>query len=1148
LYLPVYKIVDPIDKVFPSFALVLILFLILFLIIFGMILSSILFAKPTYEAEISVLSAAGAPIAGVTLEVLTGCESEDGVDSFTGQTDSTGLLTLQVCNTTIDVTASKEKYKTFAGTINLDEEKKGQVKLSLAAIPQKQMYSRVTDKQGVIITHANLAVKCADDGNLFELTDQNSSGFNFLTISNCSSIQLTGSASGYKETTVNISINDERSVVALEKLVLKGKVSFETTCPSKEEPGVTILVTNNDTKIKKTVYTDNQGAARSEEFDVGSYSFSASSILGDLNNGTFTLDVDEKKTIPLSFPKCSTDANGNRLVPDNNVRYLWIKTVDRNFGVMGADVVFYLDSNVIGNKSTSTSGETTKQAFNITSQPAGSTLRAVIQKIGYQTKVVTAELRAESAGPQVVSISQGGGKINAKVIDDTNAAVKDASVLLYMTGVPFEIDQGVTDKNGMYSFAGLPNSTYKIRAVSASDEGTLEGIMLNLNETKDVNVRVIKSNGTISFELLDKEGDKVAVTVDLMEKVSGVFKKNESYYAKSGSYSTPSLKVETQVKLAINDLNFIPMESPIYSIAKTTAKKTLYLRKKSELPNDKPVQVFLDNVYKSDPRYGTVQGATSIMAGTEYYFYFTVVITGEVLEDLTANFFVAPEDRNTLISDNPFVINDAFSVDGANRVMSSNMISSFIDPADQTYRVESGAKQANVLLHSQKGPRAFPVIVRVMVDENVTGQKTKIFFEAMHGAGKSLKYSKEFTIGKSFCIKDCPAFLFSNYVKWGSKAYDAIEEDEEYVMLIGDSYTLKTVVENTTDEQIGDANLKLYVTSQYLDNLKLAGDKNEVLYPITLTPLSSSLEKETSVTPIKSSSSAKIYENVAKISGNLDVLEDYEGNEWYVDFEIDTKEELEIIITPEDLDAKSEYPVFLMKTRYKDGRKVVPAHWRAEVLNADGTIGALIKEGNTDKNGLEWTQLDLKNLVGGTKVQFYAWDDNGAVPATFVVELDSWPSIPQDPAPFECLTAYIGATKVADINYPQLPLVINASTTISIKSDCNESRLFYIESDGAEVVPKQDTIAAGATQTITITAKPRYDSTNTIYLLGAYPLQIMSVGASTYSQIGKIDIVISDSSSCFSLNNAIFDLRTASSQSSYVDNKCFSGRKDNFYP
>jgi len=67
-------------------------------------------------------------------------------------------------------------------------------------------------------------------------------------------------------------------------------------------------------------------------------------------------------------------------------------------------------------------------------------------------------------------------------------------------------------------------------------------------------------------------------------------------------------------------------------------------------------------------------------------------------------------------------------------------------------------------------------------------------------------------------------------------------------------------------------------------------------------------------------------------------------------------------------------------------------------------------------------------------------------------------------------------------------------------------------------------------------------------LLGAYPIQILSIGSEKYKQIALVDAIISDPASSFQLEKAIFDFRNTQSVSSKIVNTKFSGRKDNYYP
>ncbi|MFA5126312.1 MAG: hypothetical protein WC462_04915 [archaeon] len=91
-----------------------------------------------------------------------------------------------------------------------------------------------------------------------------------------------------------------------------------------------------------------------------------------------------------------------------------------------------------------------------------------------------------------------------------------------------------------------------------------------------------------------------------------------------------------------------------------------------------------------------------------------------------------------------------------------------------------------------------------------------------------------------------------------------------------------------------------------------------------------------------------------------------------------------------------------------------------------------------------------------------------------------------------------------------------------------------------------------ATETISCTpgddSNPPTSPSSSDVLLGAYPIQIISIGPEKYKQIVLVDAIISDPASSFRLEKAIFDFRNTQSVSSKIINKKFLGRRDNYYP
>lgn len=131
--------------------------------------------------------------------------------------------------------------------------------------------------------------------------------------------------------------------------------------------------------------------------------------------------------------------------------------------------------------------------------------------------------------------------------------------------------------------------------------------------------------------------------------------------------------------------------------------------------------------------------------------------------------------------------------------------------------------------------------------------------------------------------------------------------------------------------------------------------------------------------------------------------------------------------------------------------------------------------------------------------------------------------------------------------------MLNANATIDVTqklnftltSECEEQARITIESDLTVLPSKQFTLESGGETTLTLDPTATVISKNG--MLGVYPVKVTSLStAQTTSTL--FDVVVKDDSSCFDLSSAIFDLRSTNKTSGTITNKCFSGRKDNFYP
>ncbi|MEK6958659.1 MAG: hypothetical protein AABW59_01295 [archaeon] len=1134
-YVPILKVTDKIDAVVPSFALFLIFLAILLLSLLAFVLLPMFGPQSElYDAQVTVFSSSGLALFGAKVEAKMICSGEEVIQEATS--DSSGVAVFEACSKTVLLSITKKLYLPLDKNISFDETLSAKVFLSSAPLPEKKLFIQVTDIDKALVKGASLELTCLTDSNKFYYKDQPEKGFDVVIKSGCVNLQAKAFASGYDEKTITLNPTDQRLSIALEKTITEGTVIFSAESKSKAQSEIEIVLTSALTKKSLTLYTDKSGVA-TEKINAGEYSFVAiSKISGEMQKGSFEILAKEIKDIRVEF-----EVDATKPVDHSNNKYIWVKILDGNTPVAGAKVKLFSDANTISpDLSTSGSGEIQKRTILEKSIDFSTTLRALIKKPGYKTAVVLVNLLDSNSNPQEVQLNQGGSEIDISVIDDAYEKVSEARVMLYIPGIPFEIENDVSDRNGKAIFKSLPESSYTIKASSKDSEGEAN-TSLGSNSKLDINVMIILGTGTYKFKFYSQKGDSVSPALELYTReFGGQFIKAESALAKSGMYTTKTLKVNTELMLLINDSNFFSYETTVFRIKRGNQQREIYLIP-TQLPNARVPQIFLNQVYKSNPLSTQAAVADTLLPNNEYFLLFTFVANKEESLDLLSNFYIGNALKKTLDINDNISINSVQSISGAINLLSSNMDSMRIS-IDSNSLVSSLAKQANVSIATLQGPKSIPIVVSIKVDANAIGP-AKISWQGLFGDDNSLLYSKDFNIGQEFCLRDCPVFLFSNYIKWNQRAYVPMGE-EPYRVLIGDDYKVKVIVSNTTDEAIGLSDLLLFVKAEVYDRLAFDTDKNSSSMQINLGPLSDALPKEFSLMLKTASSSAKAYESVEQMKDGQDRLKWYAGNSAPFRLWIAKKDQLQIIVAPESMQANSENPFVYIKTKYTSGNNRVTAHWKAETILSGGEK-ELVSEGTTDQNGIQLTSLSFLNYSAGTDVLFTTWDDEGALPGTLTIKLSKLaPSLPV--AETECLSIKIAGVDISTQANPRLNIENDATKTFTIESSCPSARNISVQSDGAIVSPMTATIPADSSIEISVLANARLVAPENYPMLGAYPISVTD--SNNAKRVASFDIVISDPSSCFELTEAIYDLRTNTLLPGKIINKCFEGRYDNFYP
>ncbi|MBT7240910.1 MAG: hypothetical protein HN878_00290, partial [Candidatus Diapherotrites archaeon] len=950
--------------------------------------------------------------------------------------------------------------------------------------------------------------------------NQSENGFRFDFEFDCVFPQVKVKAAGYEEKTVTILDGEERKVIYLDEIIQKGTIIFNTTNPDGIEANVEIILTDELGKAS-TYFTDYSGN-KDYEIEAGEYEYSAlSENSGEVITGDFEILGGERKTVNIAFTKTQDQINAS------DKKYFAFKVIDETAKpILFAKVRLYENGKSITFRDTRPNGKTnpiTKTDFD-----ESISYKAIVTSNGHALKIVDIVLQEKDAFQEII-LNKGGSKINLTVVNDLYESEKDAFVTLNIAGFNASIYTGNTDRNGQISFENLSNGIFNLKASDKSkkDDATLD-VVLGTNQTKDIQMVLTTGEGKIRFDFVDNKYNDIDTKYAFRDYNGTII--NEGFSTR-GYFRSNDLKKGTIVNLISNDSNYFYHQTLDYTISRTDQKKDVFIRKLDSLPNDQEIQMFLMQIYNSNPLYGKVSKASRIEQDQEYYLYFDLIIDNEEKNTVLANFEIE-NDSNKGIT-----IEDVYSINPSQRVLSSIRGEQVIDKQNNQYLVDAAALQANLIVDEQQGKKSIPIILKIKVDINAEIEsKSTIYFNSIHGTKNSLNYSKEIIIGEKFCLDDCPVFLFNNYLKWNDREYEVLYDDVSKRMLIDDDYTLKTTVTNKSDEDIGASKLVLTVPKEKMNYLKVE-DTNTKSYDISLEALATSTSKETKITPLKKTNSGTLFEKVTKEENGIDQLLGYVGNNNSIRFKILEKEEIDISISPTSMSEGSRQFFFVIKTKYKSKYTGIPAHW---YITKNGTRLGVGYEGETDINGIQVLTIDGSSFLEGDEIIFTAYDNTGAIDGTFPLEIND-PFIEEIPQAPECITIELAGRDISEENNSLKKLNKNAQTALTFNSTCAEERTIYLHTD-LLVTNNNFNIIPNGSEIIDITAKPRND------LLGVYPVQIISVDDATYKTLGVVDIEINDPHNHFTLSDAVFDFKNTQVNTATITNNNYAGRADNFNP
>lgn len=567
--IPVYKIVEPIDRVVPSFAIVL-LIIILLLVFGGWFLIGLLTVKPQVTITLQVETSEGDLLGNATVKIL-------GKSYIT---DSQGLAKLELeRDLKVRYEASKNGYETKKGEFIADESKA----VSIIMVEQAQSSSKIItiqDFYGSVITkQANFSFTCTSGATPNPPSATTSSGSVSVSApSNCGTLVASVSVQGF-EPVQSYSIVSNSQVIQLKELEAELS-TIRARVLSEGAPAAGIRVTIFENRLGP-LQEQTTNAAGIAEFKYPASSFQLKTIptseFGQQSTEEFTTQPGETVTKEISLER-------------DIVTTLKVNVVEKNTSkkIEGASVTVRRGNNKIDTKKTDSNGS------------VSFTLNALDSEY-----FISADHDAYLAAEKKISILQEGDRTETLVLekfDGSNAATLKVRVLDAETGKPVktarvalyygldEDDKGgflapypeqLSDINGIARFPRVkPGVAYYAVAsrMGASGKSDTQRFDAKTADTTFYNVSLIVPSGTVKVTLTDEEGIPVQnAKVTLYDAVDNSVLGSDLTIA-DGTWTLPAssryAKADKEVFVKV-EKNALSPDEKEYAAVTTVAKPIL---------------------------------------------------------------------------------------------------------------------------------------------------------------------------------------------------------------------------------------------------------------------------------------------------------------------------------------------------------------------------------------------------------------------------------------------------------------------------------------------------------------------------------------------------------------------------------------------
>ncbi len=1147
--LPVYSVVDPVDKILPSFGILLAL--VVAILGFGLF-SALAGVGGGFETVVEFNDTQGNPLEGVQVSF-----ERDGKLIETLFTKEDGSATTSVGAGTYFITASKEGYVELVEEVEINSAFTRIFTLSSATPETTQRALLIQDAQQGIVgmlspVAISLAFSCQSGTPPSNQTVYNGN-VSFLQPGDCTGLSVTISANGFLTKTQSI-LGDTTIVV------LQSTAAFEPP-PETEQPDAGSV----------EIIAVETGGAPLEQAQIKLYKIPSvgSNILADqglsdpnglstfsnvtpgkhivivskagykqTQSAEFQVNAGEKATLNVEVAKSSSK------------RKVFVKILSsaNQIIVLGSSVSLFVQT--AGGKYIEYESFTS-DTNGIVSAPLadfnGNTQLVVthgdfVTKILLNTGIVSEDavspipiLLDPLAAPGSNGSSSNAVVADVKVIDEVGLSVVNATVHLYTpdaNGVLVGTLQ--TNTLGIARFTNLPAGTYQATASTSVGDGASPKIQGDLGKIIVLPVSLSLGNALVQVTVKDELGK---VVTDANVFIYSFVENTLQSASKTNAQGLAQLGVITgqKVYVKVEKATYLPFSSVPFDVIKDN---THIIQLEVSLTSaSQGVDVSLTSIYELSATQGPIL-AQALVPGNTYAFHFAVKTpvqqTGmkavvRVNKDSPAA--QGATDVGSIVGGSTAKGGVAFYT-----TYNSNDEFSPLIPADSGVP----SKVALNTLGDVNGASSFEYIVNVKINPAAlpNTDKLDVKFQSKGGTQVSPLYFESFTIGAPLPGQGDFSFVFFVSTQGGTKTQ--VSSSVPLVMFAQQDYVLDYVITNTSGSNFPSATMLLTTNTP----ASFTAAPNQVSLPGFNN--SSSVSGSITIKSTQECSSSQT--QCSTLTANLSGVGT--GNS-------PTNYPLSIFTSPEKQLAMNITPSYLIPAQTQLVQVVVTD----QLSNLAGTSKGVQVEGQLENSSgaplgssILFTEstnaLFFASIPAASEVSQLRVTASAAGYVSDVVVL---------PVSNQILLNYSQDFSCVSLNPNPLSFNLGASGSLSVQTiSCPEDIDLYTTGfsenstviqlavkNGSNTITSSNPLSLNESESKTLSVQsPSYFGQYPLYVYAKYKSQ------STYSLVKNVDVIVNPlagSSTCLNLSKYAFDVKDGSDNATVVNN-CNPGVHDAFLP